>query len=131
MLKYNNQILEIYSKKKRTQTKKINWHVLDRAKSIYILLTEKKQGPTKSYMEKQFSVMLRNLSKEELVKMIEFNIKHYEEELKVTEAKILAEKELLKDKDETRKTKSNKDEYSPSKYTSEASETDTYSCGMR
>ena len=109
---------------------KINWHVLDKARNIYLLLTEKKQGSVKSYMEKQFSVMLRNLNKEELIKMIEFNIKHYDEELKVTEARILAEK-LLKDKDGTGKTNSNKDEYSPSKYTSEASESDTYSCGMR
>jgi hypothetical protein len=123
-------MLEIYSKKKGTQNMKINWHVLDKARNIYLLLTEKKQGSVKSYMEKQFSVMLRNLNKEELIKMIEFNIKHYDEELKVTEARILAEK-LLKDKDGTGKTNSNKDEYSPSKYTSEASESDTYSCGMR
>lgn len=122
MLKHNSIIFEELSKDGSTKSK-INWSVLDKPRNLYLLLNQRKYGKMLSYTEQQFQIMLANMSKEQLLKLVEANMTFYQNELTLAESE-LKNQQILNEANIVGQTNSNKDDYSPSKYTSEYSDSE-------
>lgn len=122
MLRQNSILLEELSKKQSTK-RKINWGVLDKSRNFFLLLNQRKQGKVLSYTEQQFQIMLANMNKEQLIRLVEANIKFFENELTLAQNEIKTQK-ILNEANAVGQTNSNRDEYSPSKYTSEYSDSE-------
>jgi vacuolar-type H+-ATPase catalytic subunit A/Vma1 len=85
-----------------------------------ILQIERKSRQTLSYIEKQFSEIVANMTKEKLITLVEFNIQYYQKQLALIDQEIKTAKpqqEIVPVKGEVNSQSS--DEYSESISSSE------------
>jgi len=102
MLKYNQLLKEFYEG--TGVNRKIDSKSLQKEKSKFKLLVESKSSKAKNYLEKQFEVMISNISNKELIKIIKYNIEQIKNNLKKIVSQITNEE--LKEKSLKRKSKS-------------------------
>lgn len=127
MIKYFTKILDSVTQHKTSSKRRINWKVLDKARNIYLLIHELKHGKPLNYLEKQFQSMIVNMSRDNIMKILNYNIDFFKEQLELVNVQIKNDK-IIEDGIEAGHT-SNKDEYSSPKDTSEVSESE-YSYSM-
>jgi hypothetical protein len=87
MMQYNKQIL-IQLKLNNQDASNINLKSLMKTKNLNLLINERKQNKTLNYMEKQFQIMINNMSREDLFKMLEHSALYFKNEFEMIDTKV-------------------------------------------
>jgi hypothetical protein len=86
MLKYNqiifNQLKSNNQDPENTSTKSV-----PKFENVCLLTNQMEQGKCLNHMERQFQIMLNNMSQDEMVKMLEHNVLYFGNELQTIDIK--------------------------------------------
>jgi len=101
MQKYNDEILKALSNHKRKRSNKIDWMKLNEGKNYSIILNERKMKIPLSYLEKLFQIMIYNMDRNRIIKLIQQNSQVFRNQLKLNTMRLKKETlEEIKESDE-------------------------------
>lgn len=117
MMHYNKQIL-IRLKSTITDSSGRSWEALKKTSDFHLLINQRKQNKKLNYTEVQFQIMINNMSKKDLLEMLEYNELYFKKQIDKINSKTHKNQNEIKAYENSKISESNQDSQSSSSKTS-------------